>query len=82
MWYNRAKCLFILSFVNLFVSLFGHAIICAYRVHDVLKNQTKKKKKKKKKKKHKIKTLYASFKFSSRKHAYVIFTPLNPTFIQ
>ena len=33
MWYNRAKCLLILSFIYLFVSLFAHTSIRVYRVH-------------------------------------------------
>ena len=48
MWYNRTKCLFSLSFIYLFVSLFAHASVRAYRVHVFKKNEKKKKKKKKK----------------------------------
>ena len=44
-WNYRAKSLFILSFIYLFLSVFAHAIVRAYK-----KKQTKKKKKKKKKK--------------------------------
>ena len=41
-----SKCLSILSFIYLFVSLFAHATNRAYRVHVFKKKQTKKKKKK------------------------------------
>ena len=38
MWNNRAMCLFILSFIYLFVPLFAQVIVRAYKVH-VFKNK-------------------------------------------
>ena len=47
MCYNRAKCLLVLSFIYLFVSLFAHAIVRAFRVHMFKKKKRKEKKRKK-----------------------------------